>query len=90
MEINNIDQLEQIILKGNLTDDQVSNVLYATLGTFPPLDITDRKELAIMVREFLKKYPKKQERPFFMVDLMSYSDEELEQRAEYLKNKESE
>jgi outer membrane protein assembly factor BamD (BamD/ComL family) len=65
--ITDFKELEDYVLKTNLTERALSDLIYKAIGAFnsPDQDIVNALKQA---KEFLKKYPvqSKQERPLFM------------------------
>ena len=66
MEINNINELKNYILNNELSQEQIKEILRATLCIWVSGVYTDKKEYAEMVEEFYNKYPTIQERPLFL------------------------
>jgi hypothetical protein len=70
MKISNIDELIEVILSDQFTDNQIKQIIERALVVlFVFEEMPPREELAEKVREYFELYPNRYERPIFFGDL---------------------
>ena len=70
LDISDIDGLEKHILENEVSDNELSNLIFEAVGAFPGALSTDKNEVISQTKDFLSKWPLNSsfERPLFMMD----------------------